>query len=498
MQGDDTIAAISTPPGTGAIAIVRISGSKALEILTKIFSLSPDQFKSLDWESRSHEAVHGYIWDPESAEVIDEVVVIANRGPITYTGEDIVEINCHGNPLIQKELLDLAIKLGARLSQRGEFTKRAFLSGRMDLTQAEAVLDLIQAPTTRQSRLSVSALKGHLGEKIKSTRKRLLDLLTRVVAGIDFPEEVGDLPFDDIQAIVDEAKGELERLITTARTGRFLRAGLRLSIVGRPNAGKSSLLNSILSYERAIVTDIPGTTRDSIEELFEIKGIPICLIDTAGVRITDDKVEKIGIERTGRAIGESDLVLLLFDISQGWGDEEKEILSLIGSRSYILVLNKIDSLENIAKGINGDRLKEALRECGQDEKTLLDSWRSKEWQAADSFLSSYRKESCVDTSLISALTGEGIDRLQEKIESFVVSGNELQELGGSLNQRQAELCFRASSSLDEVHNSIKNNMPQDCIATDLRTAIDNLSEACGDEITEELIDEVFSQFCIGK
>ncbi|MBX9670941.1 MAG: tRNA uridine-5-carboxymethylaminomethyl(34) synthesis GTPase MnmE [Candidatus Obscuribacterales bacterium] len=495
MQGDDTIAAISTPPGTGAIAIVRISGPEALNILRKIFSLSPDQFKSLDWESRSHEAVHGYIWDPESAEVIDEVVVIANRGPITYTGEDIVELNCHGNPLIQKELLDLAIKLGARLSQRGEFTKRAFLSGRMDLTQAEAVLDLIQAPTTRQSRLSVSALKGHLGEKIKSTRKRLLDLLTRVVAGIDFPEEVGDLPFDDITTVVNEAKGELERLMKTARTGRFLRAGLRLSIVGRPNAGKSSLLNRILAYERAIVTDIPGTTRDSIEELFEIKGIPICLIDTAGVRITDDKVEKIGIERTGRAIAESDLVLLLFDITQGWGDEEKEILSLIGSQSYILVLNKVDSLDNPSLG---KKLNQVAMDCGLSEESLIESLRSTQWHAPDTFLSSYRLDSCIDISAISALTGHGIELLQEKIESFVVKGNELQELGGSLNQRQAELCFRAASSLDEVQNSINDNMPHDCIATDLRTAIDNLSEACGDEITEELIDEVFNQFCIGK
>jgi tRNA modification GTPase len=465
MHDQDTIAAISTPPGTGAIAIVRISGPKSFSILEKIFSNSPESFKPLRWESRSHEAVHGYIWNPDNAELVDEVVAIPYKGPITYTGEDIVEINCHGSPLLAREILDLIMRSGARLSQHGEFTKRAFLAGRMDLTQAEAVLDLIQARTTRQSRNAVNVLKGQLGHSIKEIRGRLMELLSRLVAGIDFPEEVGELPLDDIGPVVDKAALDLERLRKTARSGRFLRDGLRLSIVGRPNAGKSSLLNQFLAFERAIVTEIPGTTRDSIEEPFDVNGIPVILIDTAGVRITDDKVEKIGIERTGRAIDESDLVLMVCDLTQGWGKEEEEVLQLMKGQPFLLILNKIDQ----ADGENA--FKTEIVE---------------------------QNENCIDHSKISAKTGDGIDELKAKIERFVVQDNTQIESGGSLNQRQDELCLRASKSLDDLKKAIADGMPEDCLATDLKTAIHNLSEACGDEVTEELITEVFSRFCIGK
>lgn len=464
MHDQDTIAAISTPPGTGAIAIVRLSGANAIAILEKILSSSPETFKPLRWESRSHEAIHGYIWNPDIGELVDEVVAIPYKGPVTYTGEDIVEINCHGSPLLAREILDLTMRLGARLSQPGEFTKRAFLAGRMDLTQAEAVLDLIQARTTRQSRMAVNVLKGQLGHTIKEIRGRLMELLSRLIAGIDFPEEVGELPLDDMKPIVDQAAADLERLRKTARSGRFLRDGLRLSIVGRPNAGKSSLLNQFLAFERAIVTEIPGTTRDSIEEPFDINGIPVVLIDTAGVRITDDTVEKIGIERTARAIDESDLVLLVCDITQGWGKEEQEVLKLMHGQPFLLILNKIDQ---------GDEKNGFASEIEQNEN-------------------------CIDLSKISAKTGQGVDDLKAKIEKFVVQDNSYTEAGGSLNQRQDELCLRASESLDDLKQSIANGMPEDCLATDLKTAIQCLSEACGDEVTEELITEVFSRFCIGK
>lgn len=464
MHDQDTIAAISTPPGTGAIAIVRISGANAIAILEKIFSSSAETFKPLRWESRSHEAIHGYIWNPDIGELVDEVVAIPYKGPVTYTGEDIVEINCHGSPLLAREILDLTMRLGARLSQPGEFTKRAFLAGRMDLTQAEAVLDLIQARTTRQSRMAVNVLKGQLGHTIKEIRGRLMELLSRLIAGIDFPEEVGELPLDDMKPIVDQAAADLERLRKTARSGRFLRDGLRLSIVGRPNAGKSSLLNQFLAFERAIVTEIPGTTRDSIEEPFDINGIPVVLIDTAGVRITDDTVEKIGIERTGRAIDESDLVLLVCDITQGWGKEEEEVLKLMHGQPFLIILNKIDQ---------GDEKNGFTSEIEQNEN-------------------------CIDLAKISAKTGQGVYELKAKIEQFVVQDNSYTEAGGSLNQRQDELCLRASESLDDLKQSIANGMPEDCLATDLKTAIHCLSEACGDEVTEELITEVFSRFCIGK
>ncbi len=466
MQEQDTIAAISTAPGTGAIAIVRISGPKSIGILEKIFSSSPESFKPINCESRSHEAIHGYIWDPANGELVDDVVAITYRGPITYTGEDIVEINCHGSPLLTREILDLLMRLGARLSERGEFTKRAFLAGRMDLTQAEAVLDLIQARTTRQSRLAVNVLKGQLGQRIKEIRGTLMELLARLVAGIDFPEEVGELPLDDIAPIVDQAKSDLERLRKTARSGRFLRDGLRLSIVGRPNAGKSSLLNQFLAFERAIVTEVPGTTRDSIEEPFDINGIPVILIDTAGVRITDDRVEKIGIERTGRAIDESDLVLLVCDLTEQWGSEEEEVLKLLNGQPYIEVWNKHDVSQN-GTGRNADDAP---------------------------------PENRIDVTKISAKTGNGLDDLKSKIENFVIADSKsvLTEAGGTLNQRQDELCLRASTALDDLKISVDNGMPEDCLATDLKTAIHCLSEACGDEVTEELITEVFSRFCIGK
>lgn len=462
MQDQDTIAAISTPPGTGAISIVRISGPLSINILEKIFSSSPSSIKSIDWRARSHEAVHGYIFDPVNGELVDDVVVITYQGPITYTGEDIVEINCHGSPLLTREILNLLIRLGARLSERGEFTKRAFLAGRMDLTQAEAVLDLIQARTTRQSRMAVNVLKGQLGQRIKEIRSVLMELLARLVAGIDFPEEVGELPLDDIGPIVEQARTDLERLRKTASAGRFLRDGLRLSIVGRPNAGKSSLLNQFLAFERAIVTEVPGTTRDSIEEPFDINGIPVLLIDTAGVRVTDDHVEKIGIERTGRAIDESDLVLLVCDLTEHWGSEEEEVLKLLNGQPYIEVWNKND----INASANGN---------------------------------SPAPNNRIDSTKISAKTGTGIDDLKNKIENFVIQdGNLLTEAGGTLNQRQDELCLRAATALDDLKVAVDQNMPEDCLATDLKTAIHCLSEACGDEVTEELITEVFSRFCIGK
>lgn len=462
MIQNDTIAAISTPPGTGAIAIVRISGPESLKILSEIFSCSSaDRDQRVQWSARSHEAIHGYIFDPESGDLVDEVVAIAYRGPNTYTGEDLVEINCHGSPLIARELLGLALRLGARLACAGEFTKRSFLAGRMDLTQAEAVLDLIEAKTSRQSRLAISALDGHLGREIKKVRGILMEVLAKLIAGIDFPEEVGELPRDDLDPIIEDARKRLLDLADTANSGKFMRDGLKLAIVGRPNAGKSSLLNQLLKFERAIVTDIPGTTRDSIEELVDLNGIPVVLVDTAGIRSTEDTVEKIGIDRTRQAITASDLAVFLLDPTQGFADDESEIEAIIEGRPHLLVINKIDTGEDLDPPARA-------------------------------------KEAALALLQISARTGSGIEALTSAIESFATGGGRLAETGASLNDRQADLCRRAADSLELLRQSVEADMLDDCLATDLKEAVHCLSEACGDEVTEEVISEVFSRFCIGK
>lgn len=474
MIANDTIAAISTPPGTGAIAIVRISGPESLKILSEIFSCSSSvRENSVDWSTRSHEAVHGYIFDrkkSEDSELIDEVVVITYKGPNTYTGEDLVEINCHGNPLIASEILSLLIRLGARLASAGEFTKRAFLSGRMDLTQAEAVLDLIQAKTSRQSRLAISTLDGHLGKQIKSVRMTLMEVLAQLIAGIDFPEEVEEMPRYNLGPIVEQARKTLLTLADTARSGRFLREGLKLAIIGRPNAGKSSLLNQLLKFERAIVTDIPGTTRDSIEELIDLNGIPVILVDTAGIRVTEDMVEKMGIERTSQAISESDLCIFLLDPIQGFDQTEAKILEILADRPHLLVINKIDI-------------------APEPEAYLSSSFTFYDRSVKKLFLS--------------AKTGKGIEELCLEVESFAtgngsLSNYSLSEAGASLNQRQADLCLKAADSLDLLMDSLEADMLDDCLATDLKEAVHCLSVACGDEVTEEVISEVFSRFCIGK
>lgn len=497
MVNVDTIAAISTAPGTGAIAIIRMSGERAFSILEKIFSTDQNPDENIDWSQRSRTATHGYIHNPQTGELVDEVVVIVYKGPITYTGEDLVEIDCHGSPLLSREILELCIKQGARLARPGEFTQRAFLAGRMDLTQAEAVLDLIQAKTGRQSRLAISTVKGHLGKQIKDVRAQLMELLSRVVAGIDFPEEVGEVPLDDIGEIVSSAKAQLDKLARTARSGRFLREGLRMSIVGRPNAGKSSLLNQLLNFERAIVTDIPGTTRDSIEEPLDLNGVPIILIDTAGIRATQDAVEKIGIERTASAIAASDVALLVVDLTQGWQSEEDEILKMVDGIPYIVVANKID----LAPEASGSKV--LLKNFEPSSNSTLCGLQANRIDTTENMHNSVNttvevSASCIDTVSVSAKTGAGMELITGAIERWALSDAALAEAGGSLNQRQGELCTRALDALAHLEEAVQLDLPQDCLATDLTTAIHCLSEACGDEITEEVISEVFSRFCIGK
>ncbi len=486
---DETITALSTAPGVGAIAIVRLSGPQAFAIAQKIFlprtALAPDLNLPPDWQPKSHTATIGFIVQRPSGNdlgrFIDEVVLIPYQGPNSYTGEDMVEINCHGSPIVTREILTLALSLGARLASAGEFTKRGFLSGRIDLTQAEAVLDLIHSKTERQSGLALSVLKGQLGEEIKAVRSKLMELLTRIVAGIDFPEEVGDLDTNDIEAITQDCRGRLAQLAKTARSGRYLREGLKLAIVGRPNAGKSSLLNRMLNFERAIVTDIPGTTRDSIEEPVDVNGIPVILIDTAGVRATEDAVEMIGIERTSKAIEEADLVVFMVDRVQGVGDEEEFIAArlLQFERPYLVVVNKVD--------LQAQNLGENFTEL----------WAGSGDTAAQRLHDSSQAVQAVPIN-ISARYGDGIDNLKAAIEEWALAGSAVQELGGSLNQRQGQLCLKALESLAFLQEAVQSGMPHDCLGTDLRQAVDALDEISGVAVTEEVITEVFANFCIGK
>lgn len=466
MNYEDSIAAISTTPGPGAIALVRLSGNSAEKILQKIFSLS----SSIESENskrevpliKSHYARHGYIYDPSTKDIVDEIVCILYKAPHSYTGEDLVEITCHGGAVICHEILALLLKEGARLARPGEFTERAFLNGKMDLTQAESVLDVIQAKTARQGRLAVSALTGRLGKRINQVRSDLINVQTRVVAGIDFPEEIGDAPEPEIERVVKVSREILFELASTARAGKFLREGLKLALVGRPNAGKSSLLNQLLKFERAIVTEVPGTTRDSIEEILDLNGVPVTLIDTAGIRHTDDRVEKIGIERSKMAIAEADLIVLLVDLSEGWGEAEEQIVLFSQGKPIIILGNKIDLIK--------------------DER---------------SFYPECMTSSAVAITKVSASTGENIECLSRAIEDWVYQGAINRE-APSLNMRQSALCLKSAACLGDVLDTLQADMPQDCIASDLKIAIDALSEISGDAVSEEIITEVFAKFCIGK
>jgi tRNA modification GTPase len=458
MDTDDTIAAIATASGAGAIAIVRLTGSAVYSILSRIFH-SHSQQNNFE----GHRIYHGFLIDPSDKdhEPIDEVVVATYRSPHSYTGEDLAEINCHGGHLISRHVLELLLKQGARLAHPGEFTQRAYLSGKLDLTQAEAVLDVIQAKTKRQGKLAVSALSGHLGKQIAEIRLALVDLLTRVTAGIDFPDEVGDAPVEELKPALEAALNKLHTLSQTALSGKFLREGLRLAIVGRPNAGKSSLLNQLLKFERAIVTDVPGTTRDSIEEQVDINGIPITLIDTAGIRSTQDNIERIGIERSRQAVKAADLVILIVDLLEGWGEPESHIKELIGERPHLLAYNKVDAA-------TAQRPKSAPSPNGTAEV------------------------------FISAKEGAGLQDLGAAVERWALGEQSLEASGSTLNERQAQLCMKAEDALISGLKAISSQLPQDCIATDLKIAIDSLSEISGYTVSEEIISEVFANFCIGK
>lgn len=453
----DTIAAISTPRGEGGIGIVRISGKESMNILSKIFR--PASKKKIE-ELRNFSINYGHLYDGE--ELIDEVMVSIMRGPKTYTKEDIVEINCHGGFLITEKVLELVLKSGARLAEIGEFTRRAFLNGRLDLTQAEAVIDLIHGKTEKSLSLSLNQLRGDLREQIEDLKKKLLDVAAHVNVVLDYPEEGIDDPLpDDLVDNLHEVVNTTDRLIRSYNKGKMIKEGVKTAIVGKPNVGKSSLLNSILREERAIVTHIAGTTRDVIEEVVNLKGIPLVLIDTAGIRKTDDLVENIGVEKSKKMIEKADLVLFVLDNSRELEEEDLKIYEKIDADKVIGIINKTDV----------------------DSKLDISSLtKIKKWMK------------------ISAKENRGIDEMEDEIYRYVIAG-QVEDSSQKIvitNVRHRSALEKTKQAVENIFETLDMGLPMDLIAVDLKEALDSLSEVTGEISNEDLLDHIFSNFCVGK
>jgi len=450
---DDTIAAISTPIGEGGIGIVRMSGPEALSILRRIFK------RAKGGPIASYRLHYGHIFDPETGEAIDEVLASYMRAPHTYTRQDVVEINCHGGIVPLRRILELCLREGARLASPGEFTLRAFLNGRIDLAQAEAVLDVVRAKTEAGLRVAVNQLKGGLSEEIRRVRRRLVDVLAYLEASIDFPED--EIPARDIRPDLEEARERLEKLLSHAGQGIIYRQGIRTAIVGKPNVGKSSLLNALLRTSRAIVSPIPGTTRDTLEETLNLQGVPLVLVDTAGiVAETEDVLTGLSVERSRRALAQADLALLVVDGSEPLTEADREIAALVGNKTAILAVNKID----LPQVVSLDGLLPHARQVR-----------------------------------ISALMGEGLERLEEAIVEAVFSGQVLasDELLVS-NPRHEDALRRALGHINDALKSHARCMPADFVAIDLTSAVNALGEITGETVTEDLLEAIFSNFCVGK
>lgn len=458
---NDTIAAISTALGEGGIGIVRLSGPESFNIAQKVFK--PQKKKSFE-EFKNRTLYLGHIIEPESGEIIDEVLVSFFKGPYTYTREDMVEINCHGGLVAQRRILAVVLNQGAKIAEPGEFTKRAFLNGRIDLSQAEAVIDIIRAKTDRALLMANKQLSGGLSNKIKKIRSDLLNLIAHIEANIDFPEE--DIPEAEPEYILNEiikGRNMVKDLLESAGAGRILREGLSTLILGNTNVGKSSLLNTLLKDERAIVTDIPGTTRDVIEEYIDIKGIPIKIIDTAGIRQTSDEVEKIGIERAMKYLEDAELVLLMFDASRKLTDDDINLIKLVREKLTITIINKTD----LPTSVDEEKLKHEL----SAEKIIK----------------------------ISALKEEGIEELKEAIYDTIYDKIGIMDEGlVAAGERQRIVLKEAYDSLDKALDSMRIGMPIEMVEVDIRDSWEKLGEITGDTVREDIIKTIFHNFCIGK
>ncbi|MBD2507270.1 tRNA uridine-5-carboxymethylaminomethyl(34) synthesis GTPase MnmE [Nostoc muscorum FACHB-395] len=455
-----TIAAIATAvvPQQGSVGIVRVSGSEAMALAQTLFHAPGRQV----WES--HRILYGYIRHPQTQQLVDEALLLIMKAPRSYTREDVVEFHCHGGIMAVQQVLQLCLENGARLAQPGEFTLRAFLNGRLDLTQAEGIADLVGAKSPQAAQTALAGLQGKLAHPIRQLRANCLDILAEIEARIDFEEDLPPLDDTAIISEIEKIAAEITRLLATKDKGELLRTGLKVAIVGRPNVGKSSLLNAWSRSDRAIVTDLPGTTRDVVESQLVVRGIPVQVLDTAGIRETTDQVEKIGVERSRRAANAADLVLLTIDASAGWTEGDREIYEQVQHRPLILVINKIDLVEE------------------SERKTLQSQIPNSKSKIATA-----------------AAQNQGIDALEVAILELVkVEKVQAADMDLAINQRQAAALTQAKISLEQVQATIVQQLPLDFWTIDLRGAIQALGEITGEEVTESVLDRIFSKFCIGK
>ena len=455
---DDTISAIATALGVGSIGVIRLSGPDSLAIADRIFT-----GREKPGKDNARKLLYGHILD-RKGQPIDEVLAVYMPGPHSYTGEDVCEIQCHGGRQALQEILSLTYQAGARPAEPGEFTKRAFLNGRLDLAEAESVMDIINAKS-RQA--LVAANRGHeggLSRKVRELRKKLRDLVVQLEAAIDYPEEdIEEVTYDRAAEVLAEGQAAVARLVRQGSAGRILREGLRTAIVGRPNVGKSSLLNSLLKADRAIVSNIPGTTRDIIEEQMTIGGIPLVLTDTAGLRDTEDLVEKIGVERSRAALEDAQLALVVLDGSQPLSGEDRELLRSLKDRKKLILVNKSD----LPQMLDTEGLQ---REYGRS-----------------------------DVIVLSVKTGEGMKQVEQWLREFVYGeGSDSESSSMTQNARQQDLLEKALRSLEDALEGARQHLPYDCLTIDLTQTLHDLGEITGEDVPDEIIDEIFAQFCVGK
>ena len=456
-MNEDTIAAIATAPGESGIGVIRISGEMALPILESVFRPAGGQIKSRKF-------AYGHVADPKTNEVIDEAMAVYMKAPRTYTAEDVAEIQCHGSIVSLRKILELVIREGARAAEKGEITNRAFLNGRLDLSQAEAVIDLVRAKSEKTFNVALDQLEGRFSAKINEIREDLADVLVNLTVNIDYPDEdIEEMTYEKLIASLQGARGKIAALLATAGTGRVIRDGLRVSIVGKPNVGKSSLLNALMGESRAIVTDVPGTTRDTIEENLLIRDIPVVLTDTAGIRDTEDEIEKIGIEKSKEAFNKADLIILVLDGSRQFTEEDRELIEATGSRRAVVLLNKKD------RGLV----------ASADELAAL-----------------------LPNALIipaAVINGEGIEELAAAVEDLVYGGKVSRSENVIVtNARHKALLEEAGGRLDDALEMAAARQPLELLEIDVNRSYEALGEITGQTAVADIIDRVFERFCLGK